>query len=72
VKYLLGIKGGYKMVNIAVLGYGIVGSGVAEVIRKNGISISKKAEKEIKIKKILDIRDFPDSPDRELIQLVSW
>ncbi|TYQ16420.1 UNVERIFIED_CONTAM: homoserine dehydrogenase [Acetivibrio alkalicellulosi] len=55
------------MINVAVLGYGVVGSGVVEIIKKNSLSISKKAFKEIKVKKILDIRDFPDSPERELI-----
>ena len=38
------------MVNIAVLGYGTVGSGVVEVIRTNHESINKRAEEEINIK----------------------
>ncbi|WHH61422.1 homoserine dehydrogenase [Petroclostridium sp. X23] len=54
------------MVKIAVLGFGTVGSGVVEVIRKNGESISKKAGEQIVVKHILDIRDFPDHPDRDL------
>src|SRR5690242_15362638 len=55
------------MINIAVLGYGVVGSGVVEVIKKNGSSISQRAGKDIRVKKILDIRDFIDSPDKELL-----
>lgn len=55
------------MVNVAVLGYGVVGSGVVEVIKKNRVSIGKRAGEEISVKKILDIRDFSDSPDRELL-----
>lgn len=55
------------MINVAILGYGVVGSGVAEVINKNKISISNKAGQEIAVKKILDIRDFPDSPDKDLL-----
>ncbi|MCR4434666.1 MAG: homoserine dehydrogenase [Clostridiales bacterium] len=55
------------MINVAVLGYGVVGSGVVEVIRKNNSSISKKSGQEITVKKILDVRDFPDSPDRDLL-----
>lgn len=55
------------MINVAVLGYGVVGSGVVEIIKKNGMSISEKAGQKICVKKILDIRDFPDSPDRDLI-----
>ncbi len=50
------------MVNIAVLGYGIVGSGVVEVCGMNKDSINKKLGNEIFIKKILDIRDFPGNP----------
>lgn len=53
--------------DIAILGYGVVGSGVAEVIRKNSRSIADRAGEQIRVRKILDIRDFPDSPDRELI-----
>ena len=33
------------MINIAVLGYGVVGSGVVEIIKKNGNSIGKKSGK---------------------------
>lgn len=53
--------------DIAILGYGVVGSGVAEVIRKNSRSIADRAGEQIRVRKILDIRDFPDSPDRELM-----
>ncbi len=47
------------MVNIAVLGYGTVGSGVVEVIDTNSESLAKKAGEEIRIKYVLDLRDFP-------------
>ena len=50
------------MVKVAVLGYGVVGSGVAEVITGNGAGISKRADDLIELKYILDVRDFPDSP----------
>lgn len=55
------------MVNVAVLGYGVVGSGVAEIIRKNSASISHRAGDEIRLKKILDIRDFSEGPDKDLL-----
>ncbi len=55
------------MTNVAILGYGVVGSGVSEVIRRNRENIRIKAGDEISVKYILDIRDFPDSPDRDLI-----
>ena len=50
------------MVQIAVMGYGVVGSGVAEVLLKNADSIAHKAGKRIEIRRILDVRKFPDSP----------
>ncbi|MDO4743246.1 MAG: homoserine dehydrogenase [bacterium] len=48
------------MINIAILGHGVVGSGVAEVLEKNKTHISTKAKNEINIKSILDLREFPD------------
>lgn len=50
------------MTNIAILGFGVVGSGVAEMITKNSAEIKKVCGEEINIKYILDLRDFPDSP----------
>lgn len=50
------------MVQVAVMGYGVVGSGVVEVLTQHRDSIAKRAKEEINIKYILDIRDFPDSP----------
>ncbi|HHW31654.1 MAG TPA: homoserine dehydrogenase [Clostridiaceae bacterium] len=55
------------MVDIAVLGYGVVGSGVVEVINTNQMSINEKAGEEIRVKKILDIRDFSDDPNKDII-----
>lgn len=50
------------MLNIAVLGYGTVGSGVVEVIHTNQASIDKKAGEHINIKYVLDLREFPGDP----------
>lgn len=50
------------MVNIAIMGYGVVGSGVAEVLTNHCDSIAQRAKEEINIKYILDLRDFNDSP----------
>jgi len=47
------------MINIAILGYGVVGSGVAEVCEMNAESIAKKVGKPVNVKKILDVRNFP-------------
>ncbi len=50
------------MINVAVLGYGTVGSGVVEVIEKNKAEINKKSGEALNIKYILDLRDFPGDP----------
>jgi homoserine dehydrogenase len=50
------------MVQIAVMGYGTVGSGVVEVLTKHADSIAARAKEQINIKYILDLRDFPGSP----------
>ena len=55
------------MVNIAVMGYGTVGSGVVEVINTNGDVINQRAGNEINIKYVLDLRDFPGDPIQEKI-----
>jgi len=47
------------MVNIAVLGYGTVGSGVLEVLNTNRESIKKRAGQEINVKYVLDRKEFP-------------
>ena len=49
-------------VKFAILGHGVVGSGVAELFCKNKTIFEKKAGTEIELKHILDLRDFPDSP----------
>lgn len=50
------------MVEIAIMGYGVVGSGVAEVLRNHTENIAKRAKEEIRIKYILDLKAFPDDP----------
>ena len=50
------------MVNAAILGFGVVGSGVAEVLTGQGDGVRKKADELIALKYILDVRQFPDSP----------
>ena len=50
------------MIQIAVLGYGTVGSGVVEVIETNKTDINKKAGEQLAVKYILDLRDFPGDP----------
>lgn len=50
------------MTKFAVLGYGVVGSGVVELFYKNKEKIESKAGHEMDVKYILDIREFPESP----------
>lgn len=49
------------MTQIAILGFGVVGSGVAELITSNQKEVSALASDSVNIKYILDLRDFPDS-----------
>jgi len=49
------------MVNVAILGFGTVGSGVAEVMEENAVDIAHNAACEIRVKYIVDVRDFPES-----------
>ena len=55
------------MANAAVMGYGTVGSGVVEVLQKNAAEITRKTGTEIRVKYILDIREFPGDPNEDLI-----
>ena len=50
------------MAKVAIMGFGTVGSGVAEVLAGNAASIEKKAGEPVEVKYILDLREFPDSP----------
>jgi len=54
------------MTEIAVLGFGVVGSGTVEVLDKNSDRIAGNAGQSIRVKYILDIRKFPDSPYSKL------
>lgn len=53
------------MINIAVLGYGVIGSGVVEVLNTNGESIRKRAGDQINVKYVLERREFPGDPIME-------
>ena len=55
------------MVYAAVLGYGTVGSGVVEVLEKNSARIAEKVGEDIKVKYVLDLRDFPGDPIQDRV-----
>ena len=54
-------------INIAIMGFGTVGSGVAETLDINKDVIAKRVGEEINVKYILDIRDFPESRFANLV-----
>ena len=53
------------MVSVAIMGHGVVGSGVAEILLTHKQKLFASLGEEIYIKKILDLREFPDSPIAE-------
>jgi len=55
------------MIKVAVIGFGVVGSGVVEMIHANREILKKNTGEDIEIAKILDIRTFPDSPYGQLV-----
>ncbi len=50
------------MIYVAIMGHGVVGSGVAEILINQDALISKRIKDEIQVKYILDLRDFDDLP----------
>ena len=50
------------MICIAILGFGVVGSGTAEVLHENKKLIEERCGQPISVKYILDLREFPDHP----------
>ena len=55
------------MKSVAVLGFGTVGSGVVEVMIENAAFITKNVGEELRVKYILDVREFPGSPYESMI-----
>ena len=56
-----------KKHRIAILGFGVVGGGVAKLLIDNKAEITGYLGCEIEIARILDLRDFPDSPFAALV-----
>ena len=50
------------MASFAIMGFGTVGGGVAEVLRMNAQVIEKKLGEPLTLKYILDVRDLSDTP----------
>lgn len=56
-----------KKHGVAILGFGVVGGGVADLLTKNSEEIKNYLGCEVEIRKILDLRDFPNSPFASLV-----
>jgi homoserine dehydrogenase len=54
------------LVNVAVLGYGVVGGGVAQMLTREPTHMTSRLNRQPKLGAILDIREFPDSPYGDL------
>lgn len=54
------------MTNVAILGFGVVGGGVADLITKRRAEINKITNG-VTVRRILDLRDFPNSPYEKLV-----
>lgn len=54
------------MAKVAIMGFGTVGSGVYEIIANNNKTLCHNAGEEVSVKRILDIRDFSEHPQKEL------
>lgn len=50
------------MISVAIMGHGVVGSGVAEILATHKQKLFAAIGEEINVKYILDLREFPDSP----------
>lgn len=55
------------MIQVAVMGYGTIGSGVVEVLETNKEIIKRKTGEDIEVKYILDLREFAGDPHEKLI-----
>ena len=55
------------MINVAVMGYGTIGSGVVEVLDKNRKIVAEHAGEEIRVTRVLDLREFPQSPIEKIL-----
>ena len=55
------------MIKVAILGYGTVGSGVYEVIKRNKDIMTGRLDDEIQVKYVLDLREFEGEPVQEVL-----
>ena len=51
-----------SMIHVAIMGYGTIGSGVAEILEVNKTIITEQVGQEVALKYVLDLQDFPGTP----------
>lgn len=54
------------MAKIAIMGFGTVGSGVYEVLKRNAAGVARRAGEPVEVKYILDVKDYSGRPDADL------
>ena len=55
------------MINVAILGYGTVGGGVAQVLEDNAELIASRVGDKVCVKYILDLREFPGDRNEDKV-----
>ena len=55
------------MISIAIMGFGTIGSGVYDVVQKNPDVLRKNTGDDVRVKYVLDIRDFPGQPVEKVL-----
>ncbi len=55
------------MIKMAIMGFGTIGSGVFDVVKKNADILEKNIGEPLEIKYVLDIREFPGQPVQEVL-----
>ena len=63
----LAVMGKVYQMDLAILGYGVVGSGAARLLEKNSAGIALRAQQPLRLKYILDIQEFPGDPLERLV-----
>ena len=53
--------------NVAIMGYGTIGSGVAKILSDNAALIAKRVGEELVLTRVLDLRDFEGDPVQDRI-----
>lgn len=50
------------MANVGIIGHGVVGSGVADILWNSREVLARRAGETIELQRVCDLRDFPAAP----------